>query len=349
MTTTPPDLDAIIAAVIEELRVEAAERAAPATSSAPAPAAPPATAAEVATGSTPTPPAATHSGTAPASNGGAAPPRTLAEATGRFTGEVGIDLPDPTDPEHRRALQVTDPYDAEGLANLAASTPARLGVGRSGPRPRTASLLLFQADHGVALDAIHGHVDPALLERFELFRVTTRVADREEYLLRPDLGRRLSDDAKRDLQERCVKGAQVQIVVGDGLSAAAIDNNLEKILPVIEQGLTSAGIRLGTPFFVENARVGLMNDINDIVDAEVVILLIGERPGLGIADALSAYMGYRPTAGKTDADRDLICMITEHGGTNPLEAGAYVVEFAKRMLEHQASGQQLRRLTADDA
>jgi ethanolamine ammonia-lyase small subunit len=105
---------------------------------------------------------------------------------------------------------------------------------------------------------------------------------------------------------------------------------------------------VGTPFFVENARVGLMNDINEIIGAEVVILLIGERPGLGIADALSAYMGYRPAAGKTDADRDLICMITEHGGTNPLEAGAYVVEFAKRMLQHQASGQELRRKTADD-
>ena len=365
MTTTPPDIDAIIAAVIEELRVEAAapaaapapaqapapaSRHAPAAAPAPAqaPAAPPATTAEVATGSTPTPPAASPPHTAPAPTGVAAPPRTVAEATGRFTGEFGIDLPDPTEPERRRALQVNEPYDPEGLTNLAATTTARLGVGRSGPRPKTSSLLLFQADHGVALDAIHGHVDPALLERFDLFRVTTRVADREEYLLRPDLGRRLSDDAKRDLTERCIKGAQVQIVVGDGLSAAAIDNNLEKILPVIEQGLTSAGIRLGTPFFVENARVGLMNDINDIVDAEVVILLIGERPGLGIADALSAYMGYRPTAGKTDADRDLICMITEHGGTNPLEAGAYVVEFAKRMLEHQASGQQLRRLTADE-
>ncbi len=352
MATTPPDLDAIIAAVIEELRVEAAE-VRPAGTPAPAPAAePPATTAEVAANSAPVPPADIPQhppqAAAPAQSGGAAPPRTVAEATGRFTGEFGIDLPDPTEPERRRALQVTDPYDAEGLANLAATTPARLGVGRSGPRPKTSSLLLFQADHGVALDAIHGQVDPALLERFELFTVTTRVADRQEYLLRPDLGRRLSDDAKRDLQERCVKGAQVQLVVGDGLSAAAIDNNLEKILPVIEQGLTAAGIRLGTTFFVENARVGLMNDINDIVDAEVVILLIGERPGLGIADALSAYMGYRPTAGKTDADRDLICMITEHGGTNPLEAGAYVVEFAKRMLQYQASGQELRRLTADD-
>jgi ethanolamine ammonia-lyase small subunit len=340
-----PDLDTIITAVIEELRAEATRNGSGAAA-APAPA----------TSTPAAPTAATPSSSDAAGNGAgdaprsrvAAPPSTHAEATGRYTGEHGIDLDDPTEEEARRALMVEDPYDAEGLANLAATTTARLGVGRSGPRPRTRSLLLFQADHGVTQDAIHGTVDPAVLERFELFTVTTRVADREEYLLRPDLGRRLSDEARAVLQERCVRGAQVQLVVGDGLSAAAIDNNLDKILPVIQQGLSAAGISMGTPFFVENARVGLMNDINDVVDAEVVILLIGERPGLGIADALSAYMGYRPTAGKTDADRDLICMITEHGGTNPLEAGAYVVEFAKRMLTHQASGQELRRRTADD-
>ena len=85
-----------------------------------------------------------------------------------------------------------------------------------------------------------------------------------------------------------------------------------------------------------------MNDINDIVQADVVALLIGERPGLGVADALSVYSGWRPTAGKTDAHRDVICMITENGGTNPLEAGAFVVEHVKTVIQHQASGVELR-------
>src|SRR6056297_3576113 len=341
-----PDLDTIIAAVLEELRAGAHldGRDGTPTTERPRPHPAPTVHAD---GPGPIPVAA-PAGPAPPATTVAAPPSTHAEATGRYTGEHGIDLPDPTEDDARRALLVDDPYDEEGLANLASTTTARLGVGRSGPRPRTRSLLLFQADHGATQDAIHGTVDAALLERFELFSVSTRVADRQEYLLRPDLGRRLSDEARTVLDERCVKGAQVQLVVGDGLSAAAIDNNLARILPVIQQGLSTAGITMGTPFFVENARVGLMNDINEVVGAEVVILLIGERPGLGIADALSAYMGYRPTAGRTDADRDLICMITEHGGTNPLEAGAYVVELAKRMLAHQASGQQLRRKTADD-
>jgi len=275
--------------------------------------------------------------------GHAAAPAVADDAT------QAIDLPDPTEPERRRALGVADAHDAEGLANLAATTTARLGVGRAGPRPRTASLLLFQADHGATQDAIYGQVDEAVKDEFDLFTVTTRVADRAEYLLRPDLGRRLSDAARAVIDERCVKGPDVQIVVADGLSAAAIDTNLREVMPVLLQGFTAAGLRVGTPFFVANARVGLMNDINDIIGAEVLVLLIGERPGLGIADAMSAYMGYRPGSGKTDADRDLLCMITAHGGTNPLEAGAYVVEFVQRMLTNQASGVALRRTINADS
>jgi ethanolamine ammonia-lyase small subunit len=259
-----------------------------------------------------------------------------------------VDLPDPTATEARRRVGVTAPHDAEGLANLCATTNARIGVGRAGPRPPTGALLLFQADHGVTQDAIYGVVDESTKAEFDLFTVRTLVPDKDEYLLRPDLGRRLSDEAKQTIAERCAKNPQVQIVVGDGLSAAAITNNLAKIYPVIVQGLQSAGISVGTPFFVEFARVGVMNDINEIVGADLVLLLIGERPGLGIADAMSAYMGFQPGPGKTDANRDLICMITEHGGTNPLEAGAFVVELIKRTLKHKASGVELRQLTSGE-
>jgi ethanolamine ammonia-lyase small subunit len=260
----------------------------------------------------------------------------------------GVDLSDPTREEVRRTIGVRDPHDAEGLANLCATTTARVGVGRAGPRPRTGPLLLFQADHGVTQDAIYGKVDESVKEQFDLFTVRTLVGDKDEYLLRPDLGRRLSDEAKETIAERCTKNPQVQIIVGDGLSAAAITNNLAKIHPVVAQGLSSAGISVGTPFFIEFARVGVMNDVNEIIGADAVLLLIGERPGLGIADALSAYMGWRPAAGKSDAHRDLICMITEHGGTNPLEAGAFVVEQLKKVLRHQASGVELRQKTAGD-
>lgn len=277
-------------------------------------------------------------------------PRASAESGGTpghsrdAAGQLVIDLPDPTAEAARRTLRVDNPYDADGLRNLCATTTARLGVGRAGARPKTPTLLLFQADHGVTQDAIYGTVTDETKDALKLFSVTTRVADRAEYLLRPDLGRRLSDEGKRIVSEQCQKSPDVQICVGDGLSAAAIDNNLLQIFPVIEQGLKSAGLSIGTPFFIENARVGVMNDVNEIVQAKVVLLLIGERPGLGIADAMSVYMGFDPQPGKTDADRDLVCMITAHGGTNPLEAGAYVVEFVKRMIKYSASGVKLREV-----
>lgn len=275
-------------------------------------------------------------------------PRPAAAAS-PSAGDLVIDLPDPTEEAARRIVGVKDPCDPDGLRNLMASTTARLGVGRAGPRPRTRSLLLFQADHGVTQDAIYGTVPEEVKERFGLFTVTTQVADREEYLLRPDLGRLLSPEAKQVIAERCVKSPDVQICVGDGLSAAAIENNLADIYPVIEQGLKSAGLKVGTPFFIENCRVGVMNDVNTVVDAKVLLLLIGERPGLGIADAMSAYMGFHPEPGKTDAERDLVCMITVHGGTNPLEGGAYVVELIQKTLKYGASGVELRERTSSTA
>jgi ethanolamine ammonia-lyase small subunit len=262
--------------------------------------------------------------------------------------QQAIDLPDPTLPEHRYAIGVTSPYDAEGLQNLRATTNARIGVGRAGPRPRTKSLLLFQADHGVTQDAIYGEVRQDVLDKFGLFTVQTQVEDRGQYLLRPDLGRRLSEEAKAIITEQCRPQPQVQIVVGDGLSAAAINNNLPLIYPVIEHGLQTAGVSMGTPFFIQNARVGVINDVNDLIGADMVVILIGERPGLGIADALSAYMGWQPTAGKTDAERDVVCMITMNGGTNTLEGGAFVVEMIKKTLTHQASGVALKESMKSD-
>lgn len=257
-------------------------------------------------------------------------------------GADDIDVPDQTVEEARRVVGVDDPSDRAGLVNLMASTGARIGVGRAGPRPRTRELLLFQADHAVTQDAIFSEVPAEVLDRFGMFSVTTRVTDRNEYLLRPDLGRELSDEGRALVAERCVKGPDVQIVVGDGLSALAVTNNLASIYPVLTQGLEGAGLRLGTPFFVRNARVGVINDINAVVGADVVVLLIGERPGLGVADALSVYSGWRPGPGKNDAHRDVTCMITDHGGMNPLEAGAFVVEHVRTVVEHQASGIDLR-------
>lgn len=254
---------------------------------------------------------------------------------------LSLDLPDITTPEHRKRSYIDKPGKPDVLRALMQTTPARIGIGHAGPRYRNIPQLIFWADRAVTQDAIQKEINPALLEQFNLFEVQTQASSRQEYLLRPDLGRKLSDEARKTLQERCVKNPDVQVYVADGLSTAAIEHNLRDIFPVIQQGLVQAGLKIGTPFYVKYGRVGLMNDVNSVVNAQVVVTLIGERPGLGRAEAMSAYMGYRPQSDSTDADRDVVCNIF-NGGTNPLEAGAYVVEYVKRMLKHQASGIKLK-------
>jgi len=261
------------------------------------------------------------------------------------TSNLSIDLPDPTLAEHRYKPRVKNAKDATGVKALVESTTARIGVGRAGPRYNTASLLLFQGDHAVTQDALYRDVDQKLLDEFNLFTVQTKVTGgKQEYLLRPDLGRLLNDDAKRVLNEKCQKNVNIQLCVGDGLSAAAIEANLRQIFPVIKQGVQTAGLTFGTPFFIKYARVGVMNDVGELIKPDVVILLIGERPGLGRAESMSAYMGYKPKYGDTDADRDVVCNIFENGGTNPLEGGAFVVQIAQKMRKHQASGVKLKTI-----
>lgn len=254
-----------------------------------------------------------------------------------------IDLPDPSEPEFRYRARVKNPKDPQALKELIASTPARIGVGRAGPRYTTASLLLFQGDYAVTQDALYRDVDPALLDEFGLFTVQTRVTGgKEQYLLRPHLGRQLSDESIRTLAEKCIKAPNIQVMVGDGLSAAAIEANLRQIFPVIKQGAQSAGLSFGTPFYIENCRVGVLNDIGEVIKPDVVILLIGERPGLGRAESMSAYMAFKPKAGDSDADRDVVSNIFDNGGTNPLEAGAFVMQIALKMRQYQASGVRLK-------
>jgi ethanolamine ammonia-lyase small subunit len=262
-------------------------------------------------------------------------------------GELTLDLPDPTAPEARTAPGLEHPRDPAALAALMSATTARLGVGRAGPRNRTTALLRFQADHAITQDTLYRAVDPAVLDALGLFTVQTRITGgKQEYLLRPDLGRQLSDAARQTILEKCRPNPNVQIVVGDGLSALAVEANVREMLPIITQGAQAAGLTVGTPFFIQYCRVGVMNDIGDLLHPDVVILLIGERPGLGRADALSAYLAYRPKAGDTDADRDVVCNIFEDGGTNPLEGAAFAVQIAQKMLKHQASGVKLKQLTA---
>ena len=311
-------LNAIVDAIVRELKASGAVKSAGSDSAAPA-------------------------SVSSASSSASASAVPVKPRTATSTANLTIDLPDPTLDQFRYKSRVKNPKDPNGVKAMIESTTARIGVGRAGPRYNTASLLLFQGDHAVTQDALYRDVDPKLLNEFNLFTVQTRITGgKQEYLLRPDLGRLLSDEAKRTINEKCQKNVNVQLCVGDGLSAAAIEANLRQIFPVIKQGVQQAGLTFGTPFFIKYARVGVMNDIGELIKPDVVILLIGERPGLGRAESMSAYMGYKPKYGDTDADRDVVCNIFENGGTNPLEGGAFVVQIAQKMRKHQASGVKLK-------
>lgn len=284
----------------------------------------------------------------PSAQPAAAPPPASSptQPPAASTAELTIDLPDPTTPEIRYRPRVKNAKDPEALKALVASTTARIGIGRAGPHYNTYSLLLFQADHAITQDALYRDVDQKLLDDLGLFTVQTKVTGgKQEYLLRPDLGRLLNDEAKKTISEKCLKSPNIQLVVSDGLSAAAVEANAREMFPVIMQGAQSAGLTVGTPFFVKYGRVGILNDIGDLLQPDVVILLIGERPGLGRAESLSAYMAFRPKAGDTDADRDVVCNIFNNGGTNPLEGAAFTIQIAQKMVKHQASGVKLKLAT----
>jgi ethanolamine ammonia-lyase small subunit len=226
---------------------------------------------------------------------------------------------------------------------LRARTPARVWVGRSGPAYRTATQLELRQDHAAALDAVHAELDLErdfgleFVTRWQLFEVRTQAATKAEYLMRPDLGRRLNEGARAELVRNCPAGADVQVVLGDGLSAAAVVAQVPALLPLLHAEAEAAGLRAGRPFFVRHCRVGILNDVGELLDPAVVVLLIGERPGLATAESLSAYLAYRPRPADTDARRNLISNIHARG-VPPGAAARRILALAAKMRQAQTSG-----------
>jgi ethanolamine ammonia-lyase small subunit len=245
-------------------------------------------------------------------------------------------------PELQTRIGVDSPRDAEALKEWVKKTPARVGVGRAGLRPKTETWLRFRLDHGAAVDAVYGSVPPDLLESLKLFSVNTMVDHKEEYIRRPDLGRKLSEEAKIRIRENCQFQPKVQIIASDGLSSQAIEKNLEDVYLSFLQSLDHLGMEYGTPFYIEKGRVASMDEVGDVLQPEVVVLFIGERPGLVSSESLSAYLCYKPRKGTIEADRMVISNI-HAGGIPPVEAGAYLGSVVQKILKYQASGVSLVR------
>ena len=232
----------------------------------------------------------------------------------------------------------------EKFVHATSKTPARIAVGRTGSRPLTSTILKFRLDHAAAVDAVHGVVEQSILDELQLFTVHTKAEENKEtYILRPDFGRKLTDESKQLLNEKGTKNARVQIIVSNGLSASAINENLLNVYRSLQQSLQSLGLQQGVPFYVEQGRVGLMDDIGELLQPDVVVYLIGERPGLVSAESMSAYICYQPRQHTIESDRTVVSNIHK-GGIPPVEAGAYLGNIIEKILKYKASGVNLVKI-----
>lgn len=234
----------------------------------------------------------------------------------------------------------------EIVRKIKARTPARIFVAR-GTSYTTQMELELRGAHANAVDAVWTEFDPEkdfppeFVARWDLFPVSSEAQSKSQFLLRPDLGRKLKAADKNLIAQRCTQAPDVQIVIGDGLSGAAVSEQVPALFTLLQQRVQSHGWSMGPSFVVRYCRVGIMNDIGDLLTPRVLVLLIGERPGLATASSLSAYMAYCPRSGHTDADRNLISNIHARG-VRVDHAADRILHLAVRMLALKQSGTALK-------
>lgn len=221
--------------------------------------------------------------------------------------------------------------------SLQRETPARIVQGRVGTRYLTSSYIQLRAEHAIALDAVHSAVDPAFVKKLGCIEVRSQCKDHEEFLLQPDLGRRLNAESRQKLQQEGTKGADVQVICADGLSAWAIQLHGEVLLPALQKNLTAAGLSVGKPIFAHLARVGLQDDVGVLLGNKATVILVGERPGLGTGDSLSIYTAFAPKLNQDNAEKDCISNIRAKG-ILPLEAATLCTDLLKRTFAAGGGG-----------
>ena len=250
-------------------------------------------------------------------------------------------LPDLAEEDLREKYLVPSPENGEAYLRLKKKTTARLGLGRAGARYRTASMLRFRADHAAAQDSVFSLVEPEFYEKNNLPFVQTMCKDKDQYLTRPDLGRRFDEKNQTIIRQVCGQSPRVLLVIGDGLSSDAVTANAIDCAAAIRQGLKAYGTELGKTLFIQYARVGAMDRIGAITGAELICMLVGERPGLGTSESMSAYITYMPRIGIPESKRTVVSNIHRQG-TPAVEAGAHIAALLHTMLEKKASGIDLR-------
>lgn len=213
-----------------------------------------------------------------------------------------------------RGVVLPDPWTA-----LRAHTPARVALGRTGVSLPTAELLGFGQAHALARDAVHLPLDaPALCAELEqsgwpALQVHSAATDRATYLLRPDLGRSLGEPSIAMLAEHApAGGSDIQLVIGDGLSSLAVSRHAAPLIREIRAQAPVAW-RFGPLVVAQQARVALGDTVGELLRAKLLVMLIGERPGLSSPDSLGIYLTWAPRRGRSDAERNCISNVRPDG------------------------------------
>ena len=246
-------------------------------------------------------------------------------------------VPDVTKLDLRKLYLTENPENKEKYQKMKEKTPARLGSGRAGPRYKTLTMLRFRADHAAAQDAVFSQVSENFAKENGLIPVQTRCQSKDEYLTRPDLGRSFDETNQKVIRGTVNGTPRVVVVVGDGLSSAAIQANAMDCLAAMKDGLKMRGIELGQSLFVRYCRVGAGDAVGDVTGCELVCVLVGERPGLVTDKSMSAYITYKPHTGVSESARTVVSNIHAQG-TPAVEAGAHIAELIDRILKKKVSG-----------
>ena len=233
------------------------------------------------------------------------------------------------------------------LEDLRELTPARVGLGRAGASMTTDALLAFTLDHARARDAVHTAFDiPKLMAGLaglglQASQVCSRAGTRSDYLRRPDLGRMLDQASRRALAEIGAGASELAIVIGDGLSPAAVNLHSVELVRHLGPRLTEARIGIGNVVIASGARVALGDEIGAALGARMVAMLIGERPGLSAPDSLGVYLTFAPRIGLTDEKRN--CVSNIHGaGLSYNEAAFKIAWLVREGLKRQLTGVALK-------
>jgi len=237
----------------------------------------------------------------------------------------------------RKLYLVEQPEQKEAYSRLKERTPARLGCGKAGPRYKTLTMLRFRADHAAAQDAVFSQVPEDFGEKNGMICLQTRCKDKDQYLTRPDMGRCFDEENQKKLKNAISGAPRVQLVVGDGLSSAAIMANAMDCMAAIRDGLKLKGIETGKAVFVRYCRVGAGDAVGDVTGCELVCVLVGERPGLVTDKSMSAYITYQPHTGVSESSRTVVSNIHAQG-TPAVEAGAHIAELIDTILKKKVSG-----------